>query len=55
MKLLKGKFEALSEKSPAFRKVWNIVFYALLPVVLLLLSTAALVGDSYNPFLYFQF
>ena len=55
MKLLKGKFEALSEKSAAFRKVWNIVFYALLPVALLLLSTAALVGDSYNPFLYFQF
>ena len=26
-----------------------------LPVVLLLLSTAALVGDSYNPFLYFRF
>lgn len=27
----------------------------LIPLVLLLLSTAALVGDSYNPFLYFQF
>ena len=27
----------------------------LIPIVLLLLSTAALVGDSYNPFLYFQF
>ncbi len=27
----------------------------LIPVILLLLSTAALVGDSYNPFLYFQF
>lgn len=27
----------------------------LFPVALLLLSTAALVGDSYNPFLYFQF
>ena len=25
------------------------------PIVLLLLSTASLVGDSYNPFLYFQF
>ena len=24
-------------------------------VVLLLLSTAGLVGDSYNPFIYFQF
>lgn len=27
----------------------------LIPLILLLLSTAALVGDSYNPFLYFQF
>ncbi len=26
-----------------------------IPLLLLLLSTAALVGDSYNPFLYFQF
>lgn len=25
------------------------------PIALLLLSTAALVGDSYNPFLYFRF
>ena len=28
---------------------------ALFPIVLLLLSTCALVGESYNPFLYFQF
>ena len=28
---------------------------ALLPLILLLLSTASLVGDSYNPFIYFQF
>ena len=27
----------------------------LVPVVLLLLATANLVGDSYNPFIYFQF
>ena len=31
------------------------VQYGVIPVVLLLLSTACLVGDSYNPFLYFQF
>jgi len=31
------------------------VAQSVLPVLLLLLSTAALVGDSYNPFLYFQF
>jgi len=35
--------------------VWRVIRYAILPVVLLLLSTAALVGDSYNPFIYFQF
>lgn len=37
------------------RRAWDVVFYSLIPVVLLLLSTACLVGDSYNPFLYFQF
>ena len=37
------------------RTLWNVVIYGLMPVVLLLLSTANLVGDSYNPFLYFQF
>jgi hypothetical protein len=26
-----------------------------LPVIILILSTLSLVGDSYNPFLYFQF
>ena len=36
-------------------KLWAAVKYAVIPVVLLLLSTAALVGDSYNPFIYFQF
>ncbi len=36
-------------------KVWNVLFYSILPVILLLLSTACLVGDSFNPFIYFQF
>ena len=35
--------------------VWQVVFYSVIPVILLLLSTASLVGDSYNPFIYFQF
>lgn len=35
--------------------VWDVVYYSIFPAVLLLLSTAYLVGDSYNPFLYFQF
>ena len=39
----------------ALGTVWNILYYSLLPVALLLLSTAGLVGASYNPFIYFQF
>ncbi|MBR5126184.1 MAG: MBOAT family protein [Oscillospiraceae bacterium] len=35
--------------------VWNVVVYSVIPVIFLLLSTACLVGDSYNPFIYFQF
>ena len=35
--------------------VWDLAVYALIPVLLLLVSTACLVGDSYNPFIYFQF
>lgn len=36
-------------------EVWDTITYCILPVALLILCTAALVGDSYNPFLYFQF
>ena len=40
-------------------KRWVSTTYAIcrifIPLILLMLSTAALVGDSYNPFLYFQF
>ena len=35
--------------------VWRGCCASLFPVLLLLLSTCALVGESYNPFLYFQF
>lgn len=35
--------------------IWEFAAYGLFPLALLLLSTACLVGDSYNPFLYFQF
>ncbi len=34
---------------------YQVVAYGILPVTLLLLSTAALVGSTYNPFMYFQF
>lgn len=36
-------------------RILHTLYYCVLPVVLLLLSTACLVGDSYNPFIYFQF
>ena len=36
-------------------RIWTAVRYGVIPALLLLLSTAALVGDSYNPFIYFQF
>ena len=57
--------------TPIVRKIGNLVRYTymdkkimsviytvgriIIPLLLLLASTAALVGDSYNPFLYFQF
>ncbi len=52
---LRQRMEQAAEGCCAARKAWNLVFYSVIPVVLLLLSTACLVGDSYNPFIYFQF
>lgn len=37
------------------KRFWDVLQNCVMPVVLLLLSTCALVGDSYNPFIYFQF
>ena len=39
---------------PILQKPWT-VFQCAVPVLLLILSTAALVGDQYNPFLYYRF
>jgi len=55
MKQLRIRLEGFVQGKGAVQTVWNIVFYSILPVILLLLSTACLVGDSYNPFIYFQF
>lgn len=55
MKHLKGRLEALATGQGHWETVWNVLFYSIIPVVLLLLSTACLVGDSYNPFIYFRF
>jgi len=43
--------EILEEKAPML-KVWLTTICS---AVLLLASSAALVGESYNPFLYFRF
>ena len=53
-KRIKEKMETVTS-GKAMGKVWNVIFYSLIPAALLLLSTACLVGDSYNPFIYFQF
>ena len=55
--IVKNIGKMISKNADNEIKVANIqgVFQIAIPVVLLLLSTLALVGDSYNPFLYFQF
>lgn len=55
MKWVRIKAEAFCQRNRVLNPVWNVGFYSVLPVVLLLLSTACLVGNSYNPFIYFQF
>ena len=51
---LHERLEAAAPANRHARTVLNTVQVAA-PAVLLILSTFALVGDSYNPFLYFQF
>ncbi len=55
MRSLRGRMETLAAGNKGLNILWNVVFYSLIPVALLLMSTACLVGDSYNPFIYFQF
>jgi len=54
-RIIKEKLEDFFLPFKGLGAAWNVVFYSLIPVILLLLSTAGLVGDSYNPFIYFQF
>lgn len=55
-KTLMERFEKAAETAPTMALVRiDGVARILLPILLLLLSTMALVGNSYNPFLYFQF
>ena len=55
MRILRFQAERRIQNAPALNFLWNVIFYSILPIILLLLSTASLVGDSYNPFIYFQF
>ncbi len=52
---LDEKWRLAGENRPVVAKSYTVVFCGLLPVLYLILSTAGLVGNSYNPFLYFQF
>ncbi len=53
-KLIKNIFMNIGRKNTAVLWLYGI-FDAVLPAALLLLSMMALAGNSYNPFLYFQF
>jgi alginate O-acetyltransferase complex protein AlgI len=53
-KMVRNILGNLSKQNTAFFGV-NAVWEAAHPMILLLLSAMALAGDSYNPFLYFQF
>ncbi len=51
---IKGKIEATGERHVALGCVDSVIDITL-PVAMLVLSLAALAGDTYNPFLYFNF
>ena len=55
IRTLGARISRRAGRSPAGQRLWQTVLYAVIPVALLLLSTASLVGDSYNPFIYFRF
>lgn len=55
MKQVKERLASLTCHGGRPERMWNVVLYCVIPVLLLLLSTASLVGDSYNPFIYFRF
>ena len=50
-----GRLIVQNARSNADIALFNVARKIAVPVVLLILSTFSLVGDSYNPFLYFQF
>ena len=49
------KLMTVTEGNPGLHAAWTFISYTVIPVLLLVLSTAMLVGNSYNPFIYFHF
>lgn len=54
-KYLGRRLSAATANSRALSVAYNTLVCCVIPVALLLLSTALLVGNSYNPFIYFNF
>jgi alginate O-acetyltransferase complex protein AlgI len=55
VKWLANKLADRARKSNiAYMRVYNVL-NAVLPMALLALSTLSLIGDSYNPFIYYRF
>lgn len=52
---LAKRWERAGERSRLAQSTYGIAANVVVPVALLLLSTACLVGNSFNPFLYFRF
>ncbi|MBR6646150.1 MAG: MBOAT family protein, partial [Clostridia bacterium] len=54
VKIARKYIDVLSKKNQKVNVVYS-VFRAAIPAVLVIVSAVCLVGDSYNPFLYFRF
>ena len=54
VKTAKGLIDYYSKRSQAVNVIYS-VYRAVIPAVLVIISAICLVGDSYNPFLYFRF
>lgn len=52
---LAKRWKRAGERSRLAQSIYGIAANVVVPVALLLLSTACLVGNSFNPFLYFRF
>ena len=56
LRLLGSRLDAAARRRGGWAlTAWEIGENCVLPVALLLLATCAMVGDSYNPFIYFRF